>query len=200
MIQLAPAGAHDAASPAHHQGSGLERASALARGALIHRLLQSLPDLAPGARMLLGRRHLARNGQAFSEAEREAMLQQAISLLDDPRCIELFRPGSRAEVPIVGRLAAGRVAVSGQIDRLAVGERSVLIADYKTNANPPRSPADVPPAYIRQLALYRAVLCRLYPDKTVRAMLIWTEIPELMELPAAAMDAELATLMLLDAP
>jgi ATP-dependent helicase/nuclease subunit A len=149
--------------------------------------------------MLLGRRHLTLHGLAFSEAEREAMLEQVIALLDDPRCIELFRPGSRAEVPIVGRLAAGRIAVSGQIDRLAVGDHSVLIADYKTNANPPRSPADVPPAYILQLALYRALLCRLYPGKAVRAMLIWTEIPDVMELPAAAMDAELATLSLLDA-
>ncbi len=44
-----------------------------------------------------------------------------------------------------------------------------------------------------QLALYRAVLGRLYPDKAIRAVLIWTDIPDLMEIPAAAMDHELAT-------
>ena len=35
----------------------------------------------------------------------------------------LFAPGSRAEVPIVGRIARdgdGRLGVSGQVDRLAV--------------------------------------------------------------------------------
>ena len=50
----------------------------------------------------------------------------------------------------------------------------------------------MPPAYIRQLALYRAVLTELYPDKTIRAALLWTEVPDLMEIPAAALDRELA--------
>jgi ATP-dependent helicase/nuclease subunit A len=49
----------------------------------------------------------------------------------------------------------------------------------------------VPPAYIRQLALYRAVLMQLYPDKAIRAALLWTDVPDLMEIPAAAMDREL---------
>jgi ATP-dependent helicase/nuclease subunit A len=48
---------------------------------------------------------------------------------------------------------------------------------------------------VRQLALYRAVLARLYPDRPVRAVLIWTDVPDLMELPAAALDAELARAM-----
>jgi ATP-dependent helicase/nuclease subunit A len=53
---------------------------------------------------------------------------------------------------------------------------------------------EVPPAYIRQLALYRAVLAELYPDRTIRAALLWTDVPDLMEIPAAAMDRELAAL------
>jgi ATP-dependent helicase/nuclease subunit A len=40
--------------------------------------------------------------------------------------------------------------------------------------------------------LYRAVLSRLYPDKTIRAVLIWTDVPDLMELSAASLDAALA--------
>ena len=81
-------------------------------------------------------------------------------MLDDPRFAALFRPGSRAEVPIVGRLTGRTLAVSGQVDRLAVTTDAVLIADYKTNRPAPRRFEDVPPAYIRQLALYRAVLGR----------------------------------------
>ena len=42
------------------------------------------------------------------------------------------------------------------------------------------------------LQLYRAVLAQLYPDKTVRAALIWTDVPDLMEVSAAALDAALA--------
>jgi ATP-dependent helicase/nuclease subunit A len=51
----------------------------------------------------------------------------------------------------------------------------------------------VPPAYIAQLALYRAVLGKLY-GCPVRAALIWTEVPDLMEIPAASMDAALGHL------
>ena len=44
----------------------------------------------------------------------------------------------------------------------------------------------------RQLALYRAVLAKLYPDRPLRAALIWTEVPDLMELSAEALDRALA--------
>ena len=53
---------------------------------------------------------------------------------------------------------------------------------------------DVPRAYVTQFALYRAVLGRLYPGKPIRAVLVWTEIPILMEIPAEAMDGALARL------
>ena len=116
------------------------------------------------------------------------------SCSSDPRFCRAFGPGSRAEVPIVGRLILGgeTVRVSGQVDRLAVTQASVLIADFKTNRPAPRRIADVPPAYVRQLALYRAVLQKLYPDKPVRAALVWTEVPDLMELSAETLDAALA--------
>jgi ATP-dependent helicase/nuclease subunit A len=98
-------------------------------------------------------------------------------------------------VPIVGRLARGgktALAVSGQIDRLAVSPSEVLIADYKSNRPAPRILAEVPPAYVRQLGLYRAVLQKLYPDRPVRAVLVWTDIPDLMELSADALDHAIA--------
>ncbi len=166
------------------------------RGVLVHRLLQSLPDIPRAARDEAARRHLARNGRIFSPEEHEAMLEQVRRVLDDPRFSELFSVGSRAEVSIVGRLMLDghSVAVSGQVDRLAVTADSVLIADYKTNRPAPGRIDDVPPAYVAQLALYRAVLAQLYPGKNVRAALIWTDVPDLMEVSAAALDAELAAL------
>jgi ATP-dependent helicase/nuclease subunit A len=56
-------------------------------------------------------------------------------------------------------------------------------------------PADLeaaPAAYITQLALYRAVLMRLYPERTVRAALIFSNAPALIEIPASVMAAALA--------
>src|SRR6266850_4867773 len=108
----------------------------------------------------------------------------------------VFAPGSRAEVSIVGRVdgPGGRPAlVSGQIDRLVVTDSEVLIVDFKTNHAPPRQPAEAPRGYVRQLALYRAVLAKLYPQLLVRAALLWTETPELMEISAPALEAELAS-------
>jgi ATP-dependent helicase/nuclease subunit A len=98
-------------------------------------------------------------------------------------------------VPIVGRIArpgAAPVAVSGQVDRLVVTGDAVLIADYKTDRAPAARLADVPAPYIGQLALYRAVLARIYPERTIRAALIFTEGPNVIEVPGAAMDAALA--------
>ena len=74
--------------------------------------------------------------------------------------------------------------VAGQVDRLVVTPDEVLIADYKTNRPPPNSLDEALEkygSYVKQLALYRAVLKRLYPGRPVRAALMWTETPELME-------------------
>jgi len=87
----------------------------------------------------------------------------------------------------------GPVLVSGQIDRLVVAENEVLVVDFKTNQIPPDTAAEAPAAYIRQLALYRAILARLYPQRTIRTALLWTETPEFMEISAPALDAALAS-------
>lgn len=175
------------------------RERALRRGTLIHRLLQSLPDVAIERREGAARDFLQRNAhQWFTEDERNALAQQVIALIETPAFAPLFAQGSRAEVSIAGRVARrGRppALVSGQIDRLVVTPGDVLIVDYKTNHAPPRSAAEAPPAYVRQLALYRDVLQRLYPGREVRCALLWTETAAMMEIPASALDAELQSLV-----
>lgn len=194
---LRPSDADDDKAHGIRSGESPEqRARALQRGTLVHRLLQSLPDLGREQRLEAARRYLARAARGWSEADREALIAQALALLDDPRFAPVFAPGSRAEVSIVGRLPhprGGHVLVSGQIDRLVVTDDAVVIVDYKTNHAPPTHAKDAPPAYIRQLALYRAVLAKLYPGRTIRAALAWTETLEMMELSPPALDAGLAS-------
>jgi ATP-dependent helicase/nuclease subunit A len=173
-----------------------QRTLALRRGTLVHRLLQSLPDVASERRRDAARNFLQRQAGDWGEAEREALAARVLAVIDDGRFAAVFSAGSRAEVPIVGRLElAGHpaVLVSGQIDRLVVTENEVLVVDFKTNQSPPGSPADAPSAYVRQLALYRALLEKLYPQRVIRTALLWTETPELMEISAPALDAELAS-------
>jgi ATP-dependent helicase/nuclease subunit A len=181
---------------AQPDGTGAAQRQALARGRIVHRLLQGLPDIATERRIAAARRHLA--GVAdFTDAEREAMIAEALALLEHPAFAPLFAPGTRAEVPIVGRVArAGKppLVVSGQIDRIAVTPDAILIADYKTDRPAPQRLTDVSPAYVTQLALYRALLRQLYGDREVRAALVWTEVPALIELPADSLDAALAAL------
>ncbi|HEY7243735.1 MAG TPA: double-strand break repair helicase AddA [Xanthobacteraceae bacterium] len=190
---VSPSHAFDAAAipvRSSSRGSQWARDKAIARGVLMHRLLQALPDIPQMARRDAAMRHLARRASDFTPLEREAMIEQVRQLLEDARFAQLFAPGSRAELPIVARFAHnGRmIAVSGQVDRLAVTAEAILIADFKTNHPAPRALEKIPFAYIGQLALYRAALFNLYPDKAVRAALLWTEIPDLMEIPAFMME------------
>jgi len=172
-------------------GFTAERRRAIQRGLIVHRLMQSLPDIPDAARRAdAARRYIARQTPAPSEADCAAMLDRVTSMLADPRFAALFGPGSRAEVPIVGRVG-GRI-VSGVVDRLAIAPDTVLIADYKTNRPAPRSPGEAAnkyPEYVRQLALYRAVLRQLYPGRLVTAALLWTDTPELMEISADMLDS-----------
>jgi ATP-dependent helicase/nuclease subunit A len=174
------------------------RALALQRGTLVHRLLQSLPDLATERRRDAAQSYLARNAGGWRDGERTLLAEKVLALIADPRFAAVFAAGSRAEVAIAGRLERPGLPlalVSGQIDRLVITPSEVLIVDFKTNHVPPASVADAPSPYVRQLALYRAVLRKLYPRLPVRAALLWTETPELKEISAPALDAQLAIII-----
>ncbi|MGP8201598.1 MAG: hypothetical protein ACLQU4_19080, partial [Limisphaerales bacterium] len=74
----------------------------------------------------------------------------------------------------------------------------ILIADYKTNRDPPTDPAGVPVLYLRQMAAYRAILATHYPTRPVTCLLIWTDGPILMELPSALLETHTPTPPMLD--
>ncbi len=188
---VTPSGAGEEDETRAPTGAGIS--AALLRGSLAHRLLQALPDIPAARRLAATQDYLTRAGGDLEVEERKTIVEQVLRVLDDPAFREAFRPGSRAEVPIVGKVGINgeTVRVSGQIDRLAVTPDSVLICDFKTNRPAPRRIEDVPPAYVAQLALYRAVLARLYPGRAIRAALLWTEVPDLMDLSGAALDAAL---------
>ena len=199
VISISPSTVGGEAAPRrpHDPASRTARQLALLRGTQIHRLLQSLPDIPLPGRADAAERYLARQREAFEPAERREMVTEVLRILNDLRFAPLFIAGSRAEVSLVGQLERpGRVplAVSGQIDRLAVTATDVLIGDFKTNRPAPRRIEDVPESYVNQLALYRALLTTLYPRHIIRAALIWTDVPDLMEISAATLDHALARL------
>jgi ATP-dependent helicase/nuclease subunit A len=165
------------------------------RGDLIHRLLQILPDLAPDA-WAAGARALLARERDLTDAQRAEMTAAALSVLEDPRFAEVFGPGSRAEVAIAGSAAAlpSGLKISGRIDRLVVLPDRVLVADFKTNRPSPGRIEDADPAYLRQMAIYAAVLADVFPDRIIQAALVWTDGPKLMPIPENLLAASLVDL------
>ena len=163
-------------------------------GVLAHALLQRLPDVAPGRRRAAAQSFLAAQSGAIAEAEQAQLVDSALAVLALPALAPLFAASSRAEVAIAGaapREGASALPFVGRIDRLAVAADAVYLADYKTGARPPGAN---PPAYVAQLALYRTALAELYPDKPIRAFLVWLTGAEAIEIAAGELDASLASL------
>jgi ATP-dependent helicase/nuclease subunit A len=53
---------------------------------------------------------------------------------------------------------------------------------------------DADPAYLRQMAIYVAVLAEVFPDRPIEAALVWTDGPKLMPVPEKLIGQSLAEL------
>ena len=113
------------------------------------------------------------------------MAAAALAVLEDARFAEVFGPGSRAEVAVAGTATAlpPGLRISGRIDRLVVLPDRVLVVDFKTNRPSPDRIEDADPAYLRQMALYAAVLSDIFPGRRIEAAIVWTDGPKLMPVP-----------------
>ena len=140
-----------------------------------------MPDIAPAEREVAAARMLARE-RDLTEAQRGEMAAAALGVLNDAQFAAVFGPGSRAEVAVAG-LAPRVGPISGRVDRLVVEANRVLVIDFKTNRPAPARIDDADPAYIKQMAVYVAVLRTIFPDRAVEAALVWTDGPRLMPVP-----------------
>jgi ATP-dependent helicase/nuclease subunit A len=123
--------------------------------------------------------------------EQNAILDKTLAVLDDPNLAVLFGPQSRAEVAIAAefpRQNAPPTSFAGRIDRLAITADHIAIADFKSGAPDAETPAD----YVLQLALYQQALAPLYPNRTVRAYIVWIDVPRAVEIGAEALAAALS--------
>jgi ATP-dependent helicase/nuclease subunit A len=168
----------------------LARNHRFARGRLVHALLQHLPEVAAEDQERAARAFVSARGEGLARDLRDEILAETLAIVRDPRFAPLFEPGSLAEVPVVAKIGDGENGydLEGQIDRLAVLEDELLILDYKTNRPSPKVVEEVAPAYIDQLAAYRIALKRMFRGKTLRAALLWTDGPHLMEIPSTSLD------------
>jgi len=167
--------------PAVRSPLGADDGHRFHRGILVHRLLESLPEVPAMRQEQVARDWLARPSHGLNDAQQTEMLGETLKVLSHPDFADIFGPGSRAEVPVTGLM--GDRIMSGQIDRLLIRDRDVLIIDYKTNRPSPRELDKVPGVYLRQMQIYRAALKKMYPEKVIKCGLLWTDGPHLMEIP-----------------
>ena len=160
------------------------------RGLIVHRLLQLLPDLPAADRRAACVAFLARPGHALPADEQQGLADEVMAILESPEFAGLFGPESRAEVPLIGTIEGpgGAEVIAGQVDRLLVLPDEIVVLDYKTSRPPPDSQENVAPAYLRQMAAYRAVLAEIWPNRPIRCGLLWTAVPRLMTLDDSLLD------------
>lgn len=190
---LIPSGAGSTMGAAQSANrAGLE--AARTRGRLVHALLEHLPQYTPEQRADAAHA-IARRMAGDRAAQFEQVLAQVIALLERTDLRHLFGPDARAEAAITGRItmADGTVKpVLGVVDRLLVRDEAVWVADFKTAPVPPPHAEATPTAIVTQLALYRAILRDIFPEKPVRCLVIWTAGPAVHELTDQQLDAALA--------
>ena len=101
-----------------------------------------------------------------------------IELVADPAFAALFAPDALVEAPISA--VVGDRVITGQIDRLLVGEREVIALDYKSGRAPPENESTVPEAYRVQMESYRAALAAVFPDRRITCGLLFVDVPRLI--------------------
>jgi len=163
------------------------------RGRLVHKLLEYLPDLAPTERQKAALALASSYGRDLSMKAQAAIIDETMAILENSEFTDLFAPGSQAEVNIIAKVNPKGsdkppILLQGQIDRLVVRDKEIVIVDYKSNRPSPRKLEDVAPAYQAQLAAYRLAMREIYPHHSLKAALLWTDGPYFMEIPAKMMD------------
>jgi ATP-dependent helicase/nuclease subunit A len=154
------------------------RAAAL-RGTWIHQLLERLPAIEPPERPQAADRWLERSAGVADAGARAEIVEQVCAILGDSRFSELFGEGSLGEAPLAATLPDGRV-IAGTVDRLLVEEQRISVIDFKTGRVPPGD-ADIPTAHRAQMQAYAEALRVIFPGRAVRASLLYTAGPKLIE-------------------
>jgi ATP-dependent helicase/nuclease subunit A len=193
---LRPSGVLGAAERSGRVPRGAMSATEARRhGILVHALIEHLADLARADRQGAAAAFLGARASRLSPEQHDAIAADALRVLEHQALAALFGPESRGEAPLVGEirdpLTGEPRAVSGQVDRIVVGADEIVVADFKTGAR--RAGAPIPPSYLGQLALYRALLAEAYPGRRVRPLLVWTAGPEVVEPDAETLGAALAS-------
>ncbi|MFZ4381607.1 MAG: UvrD-helicase domain-containing protein, partial [Sandarakinorhabdus sp.] len=161
-----------------------DRRAAARRGTALHKLFETLPDLPEAQRSDVARRWCALN---VPDLDADDLVGTVLRVLDDPGFAAVFASPALTEAPVAA--VVGGQVIAGSIDRLLVSDTEVLAVEYKTGSRVPADAGAVPPAHAAQLGAYAAALALVFPGRTVRAALLYTAGPRLIELRGDALQA-----------
>jgi ATP-dependent helicase/nuclease subunit A len=155
------------------------------RGIGIHLLLEwlSTPPARTPAQLLAG---LAREMQRDADdPELTEWLQEAQGVMRTPELVPLFEPANYEKVYVEAPLSYFKddVLVDGVVDRVLVTADQVHIIDYKTHGIDATQAIATAHGYREQLRLYAEGARRLWPDRKLRASILFTHCRTLVDLP-----------------
>ncbi|MEH6789638.1 double-strand break repair helicase AddA [Parasphingorhabdus sp.] len=156
------------------------------RGILLHSLFQRLPDIAPERRHAVADRWLEKQKQVTDAARRAEMIDTVLAVMDNPQWVALFAPDSLAEAPIAAVVQDH--VISGTVDRLLITDDHIYVVDFKTGRRVPGDAGQAPVAYLRQMAAYVAALQKIFPGRPIRAGLLYSHGPEMLEVPTELLE------------
>jgi ATP-dependent helicase/nuclease subunit A len=164
-----------------------ERRMAARRGVLLHALFERLPSVSPSARREAADTWLEHSAGVTEMAQRREVIDTALDIMDRPAFAALFTPEALAEAPLAG--VVGERLIAGTVDRLLISDREILVVDFKTGRRVPASVESVSLHHKAQMGAYAAVLSGIFPGRTIRAALLYTSGPALIELSASTLEA-----------
>ncbi|QJB68126.1 double-strand break repair helicase AddA [Parasphingorhabdus halotolerans] len=175
-------GPDDASNPPPNE----DMRQAAERGILLHSLFQRLPDIPAKKREFVADQWLERQKRIENQTQRQELIETALSVLNVPEWSALFSSESLSEAPIAAVL--DEHVISGTVDRLLITDDRIYVVDFKTARSVPPSAEKAPVAYLRQMAAYVAALEKIFPGRPIKAGLLYSQGPIMLELPYDLID------------
>lgn len=145
--------------------------TSLKKGSIIHKLLENFKGKNVQNFKTSALKYLEKTGTD----DKEKIINQIETILNNSELDFMFKDNTFAELEVAIENKTYR------IDKLVIQNDEILIIDYKTDTNVPNKD-NVPTAYKLQLANYKKVMEKIYPQYKIRTFILWFETANLMEI------------------
>ena len=174
----------DTPKPSGRLETGEEKEIALARGRLVHKLLEHLPIYQENDWIDIATKILSSDYDSSLIENLDLLVKDVINLLKNPKLTSLFNSDALTEVDISVNLPSlNGQRIHGSIDRLIFENNTIYCVDFKTNKLVPQTVDQIPDGLLRQMGAYLEALNIIYPDYTICPQILWTTTGYLMDLP-----------------